>query len=124
MDTFLIAGAMLLAYAGMIILYYHLRSQERQKKISKLMMDGVMSLRRGVYDKAATYFKIAYEYSEEINDHQHMADALYNMGLVCKEQGDNDNAVYFFHEASKLYEGVEDYNGKDKAHNALDSLKQ
>lgn len=115
---------MFLAYAGMIFLYYRLRSQEKEKKISKLMLDGVMNLRRGVYDKAATYFKIAYEYSEVINDHQHMAEALYNMGLVCKEQEDHDNAVYFFQEASKIYEGIEDYNGRDKAHNAAESLEQ
>jgi hypothetical protein len=65
----LIAGAMFLAYAGMIMLYYNIRSKERKKKISKLMFNGVMSLGRGIYDKAATYFKVAYEYSEEINDH-------------------------------------------------------
>ncbi|OPZ94188.1 MAG: Tetratricopeptide repeat protein [Firmicutes bacterium ADurb.Bin419] len=124
MDIILISGAMFLAYAGMIILYYRLRSQEKGKKISKLMLEGVMNLRRGGYDKAATYFKIAYEYSEEINDQKHMAEALYNMGLVCKEQNDTENAVYFFQEASKIYEGIEDYTGRDKAHNTVISLKQ
>jgi len=124
MDIIIISGAMFLAYAGMIILYYSLRSQEKRKKISKLMFEGVMNLRRGVYDKAATYFKIAYEYSEEINDHEHMAEALYNMGLVCKEQKDTENAVYFFQEASKIYEGIGDHTGRDKAYNTVNSLQK
>lgn len=119
----LIVFAMLLAYVGMLMVYYNLRSKERKKKISKLMFEGVTSLRRGVYDKAATYFKVAYEYSEEIKDYKNMAEALYNIGLVCKEQKDADNAVYFFQESSKIYGEIEDYGGRDRALKAADSIK-
>jgi hypothetical protein len=120
----LIVGAMFLAYAGMLFLYYNIRSKEKKKKISKLMLDGVMNLRRGAFDKAITYFKIAYEYSEEINDYQNMAESIYYLGLICKEKEDIENAVYFFQEASTLYGEVEDYDGRDKAFNAVNSLKK
>ena len=83
-----------------------------------------MNLRKGVYDKALTYFKIAYEYSEENNDYQNMAESIYYIGLVCQEQEDNENAAYFFQEASTLYDKIEDYAGRDKAFNAVNSLKK
>jgi hypothetical protein len=120
---FLVVGAMFLAYAGMIMLYYNIRSKEKKKRISKFMLDGVMSLRRGSNDKATTYFKIAYEYSEEINDYQNMAEAIYYMGLICKENEDIENAVYFFQEASNMYMKIEDYDGRYKALKAADSLE-
>lgn len=124
MDIILIGGAMFLAYAGLIMLYYRLRSKEKEKRISKLMLEGVMSLRRGGYDRATTCFKIAYEYSEEIDDYQNMAEAIYHMGLVCEEQEDRENAVYFFQEASKIYGQIEDDNGRDRAYNAAESIKK
>ncbi len=120
----LVVGAMFLAYAGMLMLYYNIRSKERKKKISKLMLNGVMSFRKGSFDKAITYFKIAYEYSEEIKDYQNMAESIYYLGLVCKETDDVDNAVYFFQEASTLYGEIEDYDGRDKAFKAADSFKK
>lgn len=119
----IIIFAMLLAFCGMLMVYYNIKSKDRKKKISKLMFDGVTSLRCGGYDKAAIYFKVAYEYSEEMKDYQNMAEALYNIGLVCKEQNDADNAVYFFQESSKIYEEIEDYSGRDRAHKAADSIK-
>lgn len=118
----LIAAAMFLAYAGIIMLYYNIRTKEKDKRISKLMFEGVMSFRRGVYDKATTYFKIAYECAEDANDYQNMADAIYYMGLICKENEDYENAVYFFHEASSIYGGIEDFDGRDKSLEAVDSL--
>ncbi|OPX60114.1 MAG: hypothetical protein A4E25_00753 [Methanobacterium sp. PtaB.Bin024] len=123
MDVILIAGAMFLAYAGLIFLYYRLRLKEKEKRISKLMLEGVMSLRRGGYNKAATCFKIAYEYSQEIDDYQNMAEAIYHVGLTCEKQEDKDNALYFFQEASKMYEQIEDYSGRDRAFEAANSIK-
>jgi TolA-binding protein len=51
-----------------------------------------------------------------------MAESLYYMGLVCKEQNDDENAAYFFQEASKRYGEINDHEGRDKAYNAADSL--
>ncbi len=120
----LVAAAMFLAYAGMIMLYYDIRSKEKKKRISKFMLDGVTSYRGGSYDNAATYFKIAYECSEEINDYKNMAEAIYYIALICQEREDVENAVYFFQEASNLYMEIEDYNGRDKASKAVESLRK
>lgn len=120
---YLIVGAMFLAYAGMLILYYNIHSKERKNKPSKLISKGVMSLRRGVYEKAYAYFKIAYEYSEKINDYHNMAEALYHIGLVYKEQDDVENARYFFEEAFKIFNEYNEEKGIDKTQNSLNYLE-
>lgn len=119
---FAVAGAMFLAYAGILMLYYNIRSKERRKKTSKLMFNGVMSLRRGVYEKALAYFKIAYQHSEKINDYHTMAEALYHMGLVYQEQDEVENAVVMFHAATEIYDEINDYEGINKSIEAADSL--
>ena len=120
---YLIVGAMFLAYAGMLMLYYNVHSKERKNKPSKLISKGVMSLRRGVYEKAYAYFKIAYEYSEKINDYHNMAEALYHIGLVYKEQDDVENARYFFEEAFKIFNEYNEERGIDKTQNSLNYLE-
>jgi len=120
---YLIVGAMFLAYAGMLMLYYNVHSKERKNKPSKLITKGVMSLRRGVYEKAYAYFKIAYEYSEKINDYHNMAEALYHIGLVYKEQDDVENARYFFEEAFKIFNEYNEERGIDKTQNSLNYLE-
>ena len=47
MDTLILLGAMLLAYGGIILLYYRMRANERKNQISNLMVKGTMSMRRG-----------------------------------------------------------------------------
>ncbi|EKQ51356.1 MAG: tetratricopeptide repeat protein [Methanobacterium sp. Maddingley MBC34] len=123
MDIILIIGAMFLAYAGILMVYYNIRSKERQKRASKLMLNGVMSLRRGVHEKAIAYFKIAYDYSEGINDYHTMAESLYHIGLVYEDLNDLENAVYMFNEAAKIYGEIDDYEGMEKSTKASDSLK-
>lgn len=123
MDLILIAGAMFLAYAGLLMIYYNIRSKERQKRTSKLMLNGVLSLRRGVHEKAMAYFKIAYDYSEEINDYQTMAESIYYIGLVYEDLNDVENAVYMLNEAAKIYGEIDDLEGMEKSTKALASLK-
>jgi len=120
---YLIVGAMFLAYAGMLMLYYNVHSKERKNKPSKLISKGVMSLRRGVHEKAFAYFKIAYEHSEKINDYHNMAEALYHIGLVYNEQNDVENARYFFEEAFKIFNEYDEEGGIDKTQNSLNYLE-
>lgn len=123
MDMILIIGAMFLAYTGILMVYFNIRSKERQKRTSKLMLNGVLSLRRGVHEKAIAYFKIAYDYSKEINDYPTMAESLYHIGLVYEDLNDVENAVYMFTEAAKIYNEIDDYDGMEKSTKAVDSLK-
>jgi tetratricopeptide (TPR) repeat protein len=123
MDMILIVGAMFLAYAGVLMVYYNIRSKERQKRASKLMLNGVMSLRRGVHEKAIAYFKIAYDYSKEINDYQKMAESIYHIGLVYEDLNDVENALHMFNEAAKIYDEINDYDGMEKSIKAANSLK-
>jgi tetratricopeptide (TPR) repeat protein len=120
---YLIIGAMFLAYAGMLMLYYNVHSKEKKNRPSKLISKGVMSLRRGVYEKAFAYFKIAYEYSEKIDDYHNMAEALYHIGLVYQEQNDVENAQYFFEESFKIFQENEEEEGVDKTQKSLNFLK-
>ena len=122
--TLLIAAAMFLAYAGVIMLYYNIRSKETNKRIDKFMFDGVMSFRRGQYEQSTTYFKIAYEYAEIAKDYQNMAEAIYYLGLICQANEDIENAAYFLQEATNMYVEIEDYNGSNKALDAVASLKK
>lgn len=123
MDLILIVGAMFLAYAGILMVYYNIRSKERQKRASKLMFNGVMSLRRGVHEKAIAYFKIAYDYSKEINDYPTMAESIYHIGLVYEDLNDVENAVIMFNEAAKIYDEIGDYEGSEKSTKAANSLE-
>ncbi|NYB51746.1 MAG: tetratricopeptide repeat protein [Methanobacteriaceae archaeon] len=120
---FAVAGAMFLAYAGILMIYYHMRLKERHEKTSKLMLNGVTSFRRGVYEKALAYFKIAYQHSEKIKDYPTMAEALYHMGLVYQEQDEVENAVVMFHAAAEIYNEINDAAGVEKSNKAADSLK-
>lgn len=114
---------MFLAYAGMLMLYYNLHSKEKKNRPSKLISKGVMSLRRGVYEKAFTYFKIAYEYSEKIDDYHNMAEALYHIGLVYQEQNDFENSQYFFEESFKIFHENEEEEGVHKTQKSLNFLE-
>jgi hypothetical protein len=40
-----------------------------------------------------------------------------------KSRKDKDIALYFFQEASKMYEQIEDYSGRDRAFEAANSIK-
>jgi hypothetical protein len=55
MDIIILLGAMCLAYGGMLVLYYRLRTTEKRKELSYLMLNGIKSMRRGNLDKALIY---------------------------------------------------------------------
>ena len=120
---FLIGGALFLAYAGVLMLYYNIHSKEKKNIPQKLIAKGVMRHRRGVYEKAYAYFKIAYEYSEKNHDYYNMAEALYHIGLVCQEQNDVENARYFFEKAYQIYYENDEEGGIDKTQLSLNSLR-
>ncbi|AUB57619.1 MULTISPECIES: tetratricopeptide repeat protein [Methanobacterium] len=119
---FLISGVLFLAYAGMLMLYYNIYSKEKKNRPPKLISKGVISLRRGVYEKAYAYFKIAYEYSEKNNDYHNMAEALYHIGLVYREQDDVESAQYFFKESFKIFHENEEEEGVVKTQKSLNYL--
>jgi tetratricopeptide (TPR) repeat protein len=103
MDTLMIFGAMFLAYGGLFLLYYRMRAKERNNRISNLMFNGTMSMRRGNLERALFYFNRAYEYSIDKENLNSAAEALYNMGNVYKENGDISNAMKYWNESDSLY---------------------
>ena len=123
MDIIVLLGAMALAYGGMLILYYRLHAKEKQKKTFSLMLNRIKSMRRGNLDKALIYFDKAYEYSVEANNKEEMADALYHMGNIYKEKGENDNAMKHFNSAFDVYNELQDTDGSEKTMLAARSIR-
>lgn len=122
MDTITILGAIVLAYAGMLLIYYRSNLKEKEKKASSLMFNGVMNLRRGNFDKALFYFNKVYENSIENDDYEEMAEAMYHIGLVYKEKGKNKKAIRYFNSANELYGQLDDNEGTEKTTNAIYEL--
>lgn len=52
MDVFMLLGAILLAYGGIILVYYRLHVNERKNRISNLMLKGTMNMRLGNLERA------------------------------------------------------------------------
>lgn len=122
MDTITILGAIVLAYAGMLLIYYRSSLKEKEKKTSSLMFNGVMNLRRGNFDKALFYFNEVYENSIENDDYEEMAEVMYHIGLVYKEKGKNKKAIRYFNSANELYDQLENNEGAEKVTNAIESI--
>nr|WP_054858286.1 hypothetical protein [Methanobacterium formicicum] len=55
---FLIGGALFLAYAGVLMLYYNIHSKEKKNRPQKLIAKGVMSHRRGFMRKPMLILKL------------------------------------------------------------------
>ncbi len=123
MDIITLLGAMVLAYGGMLLLYYRLRKGERRKEMSNLFLNGIKSMRRGNLDKALIYFNRAYEYSIETNDREEMADALYNIGIIYKEKGEMNNAMEYLSCAQDIYDELQDNDGSEKTTLATSSIR-
>lgn len=124
MEMMLVIFAIFAAFFGMIMVYFNIRKKERRKRKSDLMLNGVLSMRRGKLDKAFVYLKAAYEYSDKINDTQGMADALYHLGFVFEKQNNLSEASELFEEAYLLYEESNDIEGIAKAKDAINSSKK
>lgn len=122
MDVVTLLGAMCLAYGGMLILYYRLRTTEKRKELSQLMLNGIKSMRRGNLDKALIYFDKAYEYTIETDNREEMADALYNMGIIYKEKGEMDSAIEYLNGAQTVYDELQDEDGSKKVATATSSI--
>ena len=122
MDTITILGAILLAYGGMLLIYYRSNLKEKGKKTSSLMFNGVMSMRRGNFDKALLYFNSVYENSIENENYEEMAEAMYHIGLVYKEKGKNKKAMRYFNGANELYDQLENNEGTEKIKSAIESI--
>ncbi|MGB9978726.1 tetratricopeptide repeat protein [Methanobacterium sp.] len=114
MDIITLLGAMCLAYGGMLILYYRMRTTEKRRELSQLMLTGIKSMRRGNLDKALIYFDKAYEYSIETDNREEMADSLYNIGIIYKEKGEIDNAIEYLNSAQSIYDELQDRDGSEK----------
>lgn len=123
MDIIALLGAMCLAYGGMLLLYYRMRTTEKRKELSHLMLAGIKSMRRGNLNKALIYFDKAYEYSIETDNLEEMADALYNMGVIYKEKGEMDNAMEYLNSAQGIYDELQDVDGSKKAVLATRSIR-
>ncbi len=123
MDIITLLGAIFLAYGGMLLLYYRLRTSEKRKELSQLMLTGIKSMRRGNLNKALIYFDKAYEYSIETDNREEMADALYNMGIIYKEKGEMDNAIEYLNSAQSIYDELQDTDGSEKAILATRSIR-
>lgn len=124
MDIFVILGAIALAYAGMLVIYYNLHKKEKKKRLSDLMFLGTTSMRRGNLEKALIYFHKAYEYSIEVDDKEHMGDSLYNIGLILKKQGRMNEALEFMEEALNIYKEIEDEEKSKKIMKVTQSLRK
>ena len=122
MDVITLLGAMCLAYGGMLILYYRLRTTEKRKELSQLMLNGIKSMRRGNLDKALIYFNKAYEYTIETDNREEMADALYNIGIIYKEKGEMDSAIEYLNGAQTVYNELQDEEGSKKVATASRSI--
>ena len=123
MDIITLLGAMCLAYGGMLILYYRLRTTEKRKELSQLMLNGIKSMRRGNLDKALLYFDKAYEYSTETGNREEMADSLYNIGIIYKEKGEMNNAMQYLNSAQSIYDELQDNEGSKKVILATRSIR-
>ena len=123
MDIITLLGAICLAYGGMLILYYKLRTTEKRKELSQLMLNGIKSMRRGNLDKALIYFDKAYEYTIETNNREEMADALYNMGIIYKEKGEMISAMEYLNSAQSVYDELQDRDGSKKVTAATQSIR-
>ncbi|WP_424354389.1 tetratricopeptide repeat protein [Methanobacterium sp. MBAC-LM] len=123
MDIITLLGAMCLAYGGMLILYYRLRTTEKRKELSYLMLNGIKSMRRGNLDKALIYFDRAYEYTIETGNREEMADALYNMGIIYKEKGEMGSAMEYLNSALSVYDELQDKDGSKKVTVATRSIR-
>jgi tetratricopeptide (TPR) repeat protein len=123
MDIITLIVAIALAYGGMLLLYYRLRTNEKKKEMSNLMLNGIKSMRRGNLDKALIYFNRAYKYSIETNDKDEMADSLYSMGIIYKEKGEMDNAIEYLNSAHGVYEELKDTEGSKKTILATRSIR-
>lgn len=119
----LLLGIMILAYGGMLLLYYRSRMLEREKKVSDFMLKGIMNFRRGNLDKALIFFNRAYEYSIENDDRNEMAEAMYNIGIIYKEKGENESAVEYLNGARDIYKELQDNEGSENAILAVHSIK-
>lgn len=122
MDVVTLLGAMCLAYGGMLILYYRLRTTEKRKELSQLMLNGIKSMRRGNLDKALIYFDKAYEYTIETDNREEMADALYNIGIIYKEKGEIESAIEYLDGAQTVYDELQDEDGSKKVATATSSI--
>jgi tetratricopeptide (TPR) repeat protein len=123
MDVITLLGAMCLAYGGILVLYYRLRTTEKRKELSQLMLTGIKSMRRGNLDKALVYFDKAYEYAIETGNMEEMADALYNMGIIYKEKGEMDSAIEYLNSAQSAYDELQDNDGSKKVTVATRSIR-
>lgn len=123
MDVITILGAMALAYFGMMAIYYRSYSNEKEKKTSDLMMKGIRNMRQGNLDRALTYFDEAYEYCIKTDDAEEGAEALFNMGIIYKDKGDNDKALHYLKAADDLYHQLRDNDGKKKIKEAIISIR-
>lgn len=123
MDIITLLGAICLAYGGMLLLYYRMRTTEKRKELSQLMLTGIKSMRRGNLDKALIYFDKAYEYAIETGNREEMADALYNMGIIYKEKGEMNNAIKYLNSAQSIYDELQDDEGSEKVTIATHSIR-
>ena len=123
MDIITLLGAICLAYGGMLILYYRLRTTEKRKELSQLMLNGIKNMRRGNLDKALIYFDKAYEYTIETNNREEMADALYYMGIIYKEKGEMNSAMEYLNSAQGVYDELQDKDGSKKVTAATQSIR-
>ncbi|MGB9936444.1 MAG: tetratricopeptide repeat protein [Methanobacterium sp.] len=123
MDAFILLGAMLLAYGGIILVYYRLRAKEQESKISNFMLKGIMSMRRGNLDKSLFYFNNAYECSINTDDIGDAAEALYYAGKIYSEQGEIDTALECWENADSLYLEINNTEGIEKIQNAIKSVR-
>lgn len=124
MDIFMILGAIALAYAGMLVIYYNIQKKEKKKKLSDLMFLGITSMRRGNLEKALIYLHKVYEHSVEVDDKEYMGDSLYNIGLILKKQGRMDDALEFMEEALIIYNEIEDEEKSRKITRVTQSLRK
>jgi tetratricopeptide (TPR) repeat protein len=124
MDIFVFLGLIILVYGVMLAIYYYLNTKERKKATSDFMLKGLTSMRRGNLDKALFYFDTAYEYSIKNNSREEMAEALYNMGSIYKEKGENDNAMECFKGSINIYRELQDNEGLKKVMLASRSIRK
>ncbi len=123
MDVITVLGAMILAYGGVLAVYYRLLSTEKKKKTSDLMLKGIRSMRSGNLDRALIYFETAYTYCMETDKTDGAAEALYYSGLIYREKGDIDGAVQYLKSADKLYFQLKDIEGNKKVKDAIISIR-
>ncbi len=123
MDVITILGAVILAYGGMLVVYYRSRSTERKEKTSDLMLNGIKSMRRGNLDKALIYFNGAYEYCMKNDNMENNVEILYYIGLIYKEKGDIENAIQYLKAANEIYFQLNDTEGAKKVKAAIISIR-